>query len=179
MRFRHRIFFVISAPNIINTLTFLLVYLHMFSSVIFEAKRTVVFIVLVFFFKFMFSSKFKNGNDLTSLLYPSIYFIFACVIDNCEICSKRDIAESNYVIHEVHCRRNIVLCEQCNEPVPRIDLETHVKDVHAPINCELCGSAVERNRVERHKVCCHILSVIIFKRSLKTVLFERMSYGVH
>jgi len=70
---------------------------------------------------------------------------------HCE-CSKRDIAESNYVIHEVHCLRNIVLCEQCNEPVPRSDLETHFKDVHAPVNCELCGLAVERNNVEQHKV---------------------------
>ena len=98
---------------------------------------------------------------------------------DCEICSKRDIAESNYVIHEVHCRRNIVLCDQCNEPVPRIDLETHVKDVHAPVDCELCGSAVERDRVERHKVSCHILSVSNFKCSLETFLFERMSYEVH
>jgi len=74
-----------------------------------------------------------------------------CVCD-CD-CSKRSIAESNYVIHEVHCRRNIVLCDQCDEPVPLIDLETHVKDVHAPIKCELCGSAVQRDEVEQHRVC--------------------------
>jgi len=83
---------------------------------------------------------------------------FWCIFNFCDwnfcACSKRDIAESNFVIHEVHCQRNIVLCKQCNEPVPRNDLETHVKDVHAPVNCELCGTAVERNNVEQHKVCC-------------------------
>ena len=73
--------------------------------------------------------------------------------------SKRDIAESNYVIHEVHCQRNIVLCEQCHEPVPRVDLETHVKDVHAPVDCELCGLAVERDNVDWHKVGLHITSI--------------------
>jgi len=66
--------------------------------------------------------------------------------------SKRDIAEINFVIHEVHCCRNIVLCDQCQEPVPRVDLQTHIKDVHAPVDCELCGSAVERNNIEWHKV---------------------------
>jgi len=80
---------------------------------------------------------------------------YACV--DCE-CSKRDIAESNYVIHEVHCRRNIVLCEQCSEPVPRVDLETHIKEIHAPITCELCNLAVERHGIERHKVGHHMLT---------------------
>lgn len=84
-----------------------------------------------------------------SLVYFSIFGVFWYFCG----CSKRDIAENNFVIHEVHCQRNIVLCKQCNEPVPRSDLETHVKDVHAPINCELCGLAVERNNVEQHKVC--------------------------
>jgi len=78
--------------------------------------------------------------------------------------SKRDIAESNFVIHEVHCCRNIVLCEQCHEPIPRNDLETHIKDVHAPITCELCGSAVERDNVERHKVSCLVLIYLFFSR---------------
>ena len=74
------------------------------------------------------------------------------------------------MIHEVHCQRNIVLCEQCDEPVPRVDLEAHVKDVHAPVNCELCGLAVERSRVDHHKVsCCNANDTRIRNRYRKSV----------
>jgi len=66
--------------------------------------------------------------------------------------SKRDIAEANFTIHEIHCRRNIVLCEKCQEPVPRSDLEAHIEELHAPVKCDLCSGTFERNLLESHKV---------------------------
>lgn len=152
---------------------------HM-SRIICEAKCTVVFInnwkcfmyrviglventvflciILICVWGLRINVKVKCFN-IHAMHFSFLSCLFKRFIRLCDDCehSKRDIAESNYVIHEVHCRRNIVLCEQCHEPVPRSDLETHVKDVHAPVNCELCGSAVERNSVEQHKVSCFSL----------------------
>lgn len=67
-------------------------------------------------------------------------------------CSKRDVAEGNFVMHEIHCRKNIVLCTKCNEPVPKVSLEEHIEEYHALVNCELCSCHVERSRLEEHKV---------------------------
>jgi NAD-dependent SIR2 family protein deacetylase len=66
--------------------------------------------------------------------------------------SKREIAEANFTIHEVHCRRNIVLCEKCQEPVPKSELDEHVKEVHEPVKCDLCNGLYEKNLIENHKV---------------------------
>ena len=39
--------------------------------------------------------------------------------------SKRDIPCVNYRMHTMHCMRNIGLCQICDEPIPRKDLESH------------------------------------------------------
>jgi NAD-dependent SIR2 family protein deacetylase len=66
--------------------------------------------------------------------------------------SKRDIAEANFTIHEIHCRRNIVLCDKCKEPIPKSDLQTHIEETHVPVKCDLCDESVEKNLVDDHKV---------------------------
>ena len=73
------------------------------------------------------------------------------------IYSKRDIAVSNFLMHEVHCRRNIVLCDHCKEPVPRSELEEHFEEYHAPVKCDLCTGVFEKDVIQKHKVmykCC-------------------------
>ncbi|XP_013396795.1 TRAF-type zinc finger domain-containing protein 1 isoform X1 [Lingula anatina] len=71
----------------------------------------------------------------------------------CSNC-KRDIASSNYMMHEIHCKRNIVLCKNCNEPVPRSEMDNHFEENHATIGCELCGLEVEKLDIESHKDNC-------------------------
>ena len=66
--------------------------------------------------------------------------------------SKRDIAAANFVMHEVHCRRNIVLCEKCGEPVPRTEMEEHIAEEHALVPCEMCSLQFEISKIEAHKV---------------------------
>ncbi|CAH1800375.1 unnamed protein product [Owenia fusiformis] len=71
----------------------------------------------------------------------------------CSNC-KRDIAMVNYTMHELHCRRNIVLCEHCKEPVPRTEMEEHFEEEHAKVNCELCKKPIEKSKLEEHKDVC-------------------------
>ncbi|KAK0055068.1 TRAF-type zinc finger domain-containing protein 1 [Biomphalaria pfeifferi] len=67
----------------------------------------------------------------------------------CQNC-KRDIASANFVMHEVHCRRHIVLCKDCNEPVPRAELEEHFQELHAQVPCEKCGKTTTKDAMAKH-----------------------------
>ena len=55
-------------------------------------------------------------------------------------------------MHEVHCRRNIVLCERCQEPVPRSEMEAHTEEMHAEEPCGLCGRKFEKCELDDHQV---------------------------
>ncbi|XP_045468754.1 TRAF-type zinc finger domain-containing protein 1-like isoform X2 [Harmonia axyridis] len=46
-----------------------------------------------------------------------------------ELCGncKREIPQSNYVMHSAHCARNITLCKTCKEPIAKAKYEDHVK----------------------------------------------------
>ena len=66
--------------------------------------------------------------------------------------SKREIAASNFLMHEVHCRRNLVVCEACGEPVPRSELAHHHEQEHAPVTCDACAASVGKAQLQEHKV---------------------------
>ncbi|KAK7087657.1 TRAF-type zinc finger domain-containing protein 1-like [Littorina saxatilis] len=67
----------------------------------------------------------------------------------CSNC-KKDIAAANFTMHEVHCRRHLVLCDHCKEPVPRTELDQHFNDVHAKIACTQCTQEVEKDQLDGH-----------------------------
>ena len=70
----------------------------------------------------------------------------------CFLFSKKDIVSKNFPIHEVHCKRFVVLCEVCEEPVHRDELEEHHQDYHTETECDLCGETLFKDQVDQHKV---------------------------
>ena len=56
----------------------------------------------------------------------------SCFMSYCT-CSKRDIPAINYVMHIAHCKRNIVLCKECQEPVAISQQEEHFEEYHVKV----------------------------------------------
>jgi len=57
----------------------------------------------------------------------------------------------NYRMHTLHCARNIALCPDCDEPIPRGELEEHKEEVHGLQDCPLCAEKVEACKLEEHQ----------------------------
>ncbi|CAG9770231.1 unnamed protein product [Ceutorhynchus assimilis] len=52
-----------------------------------------------------------------------------------EMCNncKKEIPQPNYVMHTMHCARNITLCKVCNEPIPKMEYESHREKCRKPV----------------------------------------------
>ncbi|KAG5877116.1 hypothetical protein JTB14_020456 [Gonioctena quinquepunctata] len=65
-----------------------------------------------------------------------------------EICNncKKEIPHPNYVMHTMHCARNITLCKTCKEPFPKAQFADHEK------SCKPASrKAVEDKKMEARK----------------------------
>jgi hypothetical protein len=63
-----------------------------------------------------------------------------------------EVPQSNFVMHNVHCQRKLVLCAKCDEPVPRCDLAAHNANLHAVVECPACGYQCEKRHLVDHQV---------------------------
>lgn len=66
--------------------------------------------------------------------------------------SKREVPQSNFVMHNVHCQRKLALCVKCDEPVPICELASHNTNFHAVIECPACGHQCEKRQLIDHQV---------------------------
>ncbi|XP_039123211.1 XIAP-associated factor 1 [Dioscorea cayenensis subsp. rotundata] len=64
---------------------------------------------------------------------------------------EREIPTSNIDLHYVHCSRNLQKCTICGDMVPTKLADEHYRESHAPIDCSLCGEAIEREAWTVHK----------------------------
>eukprot|EP00794_Sanderia_malayensis_P014248 gene14248-15734_t len=68
---------------------------------------------------------------------------------------KRDIPNQNFYMHDLHCHRNVRLCEKCDEPVPMSEMAEHNEEFHALVECR-CKEMIEKSNLEKHeKYCSH------------------------
>ncbi|KAG8233406.1 hypothetical protein J437_LFUL013399 [Ladona fulva] len=65
---------------------------------------------------------------------------------------RREIPAVNFVMHSMHCSRNITLCHLCQEPVPRSEVDEHHNEFHSHKECDLCGEKMDINQLDKHKI---------------------------
>lgn len=68
----------------------------------------------------------------------------------CGRCQKA-VAEANFPLHESHCKRFLVLCPDCDENVPRSELQTHREEQHARVKCSKCQKKMEKRLLAEHE----------------------------
>ncbi|XP_051966577.1 XIAP-associated factor 1-like [Xyrauchen texanus] len=68
----------------------------------------------------------------------------------CTHCNK-DVAKANFDLHEPHCKRFLCLCPDCDESVPRDQLEEHKAQQHAQVKCGKCNKKMERRQLLDHE----------------------------
>ena len=79
-------------------------------------------------------------------------YLFLSFITQLSSCSKSDVPCARFQIHDVHCRKHMVLCDICDEPISIREKEEHFKECHAPALCDLCGASVPADTLSEHKV---------------------------
>nr|XP_046172347.1 XIAP-associated factor 1-like [Oncorhynchus gorbuscha] len=68
----------------------------------------------------------------------------------CDQCHK-EVAVSNFALHEAHCQRFLYLCPDCDEPVPRELLEQHHQNQHSQVKCTKCDKKAESRQLLDHE----------------------------
>nr|XP_021400338.1 TRAF-type zinc finger domain-containing protein 1 isoform X2 [Lonchura striata domestica] len=50
---------------------------------------------------------------------------------------KKDIPAVNFIIHEIHCRRNIEICPYCSDSIPKSEMKNHIDSEHVTCKCRM------------------------------------------
>uniref|UniRef100_A0A671NQA4 XIAP associated factor 1 n=1 Tax=Sinocyclocheilus anshuiensis TaxID=1608454 RepID=A0A671NQA4_9TELE len=93
-------------------------------------------------------------------------------------CCNKEVAKENYDLHEPHCKRFLCICPDCDETVPRDQLEQHKTEQHTEVTtttqhwltlccflqkdecterppiCEFCQLELPLSNLKEHKVSC-------------------------
>ena len=72
--------------------------------------------------------------------------------------SKRLVPAVTFTLHAAHCERFIQLCEKCEEPIPKSQIEQHGIEIHCLVQCKDCNQQYEKGFMDDHVVS------ILFKR---------------
>ncbi|NXN96079.1 TRAD1 protein, partial [Rhinopomastus cyanomelas] len=63
---------------------------------------------------------------------------------------KKDIPAANFIIHEVHCSRNIQVCRYCSDAVPKDEMKSHIEAEHGQVTCK-CRMKMENSLLKDHE----------------------------
>ncbi|KAM6051225.1 TRAF-type zinc finger domain-containing protein 1 isoform 2-T2 [Theristicus caerulescens] len=64
--------------------------------------------------------------------------------------SKKDIPVANFIMHEIHCRRNIEVCRYCSELIPKTEMKNHIESEHVQVTCK-CRMKIEKCLLKDHE----------------------------
>lgn len=67
------------------------------------------------------------------------------------IYSKREVPQSNYLMHVAHCARNMAVCPVCGDAVPKAHLKEHRQQQHAIVECPACRYKLQSGALEQHR----------------------------
>ncbi|XP_039580289.1 TRAF-type zinc finger domain-containing protein 1 isoform X3 [Passer montanus] len=63
---------------------------------------------------------------------------------------KKDIPAVNFIIHEIHCRRNIDICPYCSDSIPKSEMKNHIESEHVQVTCK-CRMKMESSLLKDHE----------------------------
>ncbi|XP_010019380.1 PREDICTED: TRAF-type zinc finger domain-containing protein 1, partial [Nestor notabilis] len=63
---------------------------------------------------------------------------------------KKDIPAVNFIIHEIHCSRNIEVCCFCSESIPKSEMKNHIEAEHVQVTCK-CRMKIENSLLKDHE----------------------------
>ncbi|TRZ18303.1 hypothetical protein HGM15179_008728 [Zosterops borbonicus] len=63
---------------------------------------------------------------------------------------KKDIPAVNFIIHEIHCRRNIEICPYCSDSIPKSEMKNHIDSEHVQVTCK-CRMKMESSLLKDHE----------------------------
>ncbi|XP_063271663.1 TRAF-type zinc finger domain-containing protein 1 [Prinia subflava] len=63
---------------------------------------------------------------------------------------KKDIPAVNFIIHEIHCRRNIEICPYCSDSIPKSEMKNHIEAEHVQVTCK-CRMKMESSLLKDHQ----------------------------
>ncbi|KAG7235376.1 hypothetical protein INR49_032716 [Caranx melampygus] len=64
----------------------------------------------------------------------------------------REVAEANFALHETHCSRFLCVCPDCDESVPKEQLDQHREEQHTEVRCSKCNQKMERRHLMDHEL---------------------------
>ncbi|XP_014816179.1 PREDICTED: TRAF-type zinc finger domain-containing protein 1 [Calidris pugnax] len=67
----------------------------------------------------------------------------------CGNCTK-EIPVANFIMHEIHCSRNIEVCRYCSESIPKSEMKNHMESEHEQVTCK-CGMKIEKSLLKDHE----------------------------
>ncbi|KAK7156576.1 hypothetical protein R3I94_006587 [Phoxinus phoxinus] len=106
--------------------------------------------------KFRFYFRFRVSEiNKSNTVNPVIISAYSLTMDTeelilCTHCNK-EVAKANYDLHEPHCKRFLCKCPDCNDTIPRDQLEEHKTEQHAQVKCKMCNKKMERRHLLDHQ----------------------------
>ncbi|KAI5099381.1 XIAP-associated factor 1 [Silurus meridionalis] len=72
--------------------------------------------------------------------------------DEIHFCTfNKEVVKTNLPVHEAHCQRFLCLCPDCDDQVPKDQLEEHRKERHTVIKCKKCNMKMENCKLADHE----------------------------